>query len=457
MHHGHERCRLPARMLVLVALAASRCRRGATQARHARATTSWPCARCSAPSRTARSVTWYWNGYRLQPRAGRAGPPALRGGGHEHPPVRSARRREGRQLQDGHPRDPALRGSEDRRGAAHLGQSLDRQAGEGRARQQRSRSTSASAPRTAPASPSQLPLVVNGEPVVATPPRCRCSTRIRSAATTRITSAASTTRPRCSISSVTWTSWPIRAASSASARVGWVRMSDWLPWMEMGDRAGLIYFNTAGRKLDRFEDMSETMKAEIKANYPAYVGAAAARRRAAERDELDLLQESHDAGRQMSEPAPAATRRAAMPVRNPRTGQVDYAIHPLDAPALAELAARLRRQPAGLGRGGHCASCGACCGNGPRRCWPIRPRWSTPCPRIPGATCWRSARFAPLRGLVEGYAALGVTLLARRGRAAVRGAGHRHRDAVRAVSPRRRHQPLEFSRSCCPRWMRSRR
>lgn len=58
--------------------------------------------------------------------------------------------------------------------------------------------------------------------------------------------------------------------ASVSARVAWVRMSDWLPWMEMGDRAGLVYFNTAGRRLDRFEDLSDTMKAEIKSTYPAY-------------------------------------------------------------------------------------------------------------------------------------------------------------------------------------------
>ncbi len=58
--------------------------------------------------------------------------------------------------------------------------------------------------------------------------------------------------------------------SSVDARVGWVRMSDWLPWMEMGGRAGLIYFSTAGRRLDRFEDLSETMQAEIRINYPDY-------------------------------------------------------------------------------------------------------------------------------------------------------------------------------------------
>jgi len=61
---------------------------------------------------------------------------------------------------------------------------------------------------------------------------------------------------------------PRRAA--VPSRVAWVRMSDWLPWMEMGGRAGLIYFNTAGRKLDRFEDMPEAFRAEIRINYPAY-------------------------------------------------------------------------------------------------------------------------------------------------------------------------------------------
>jgi hypothetical protein len=58
--------------------------------------------------------------------------------------------------------------------------------------------------------------------------------------------------------------------ASAPVRVGWVRISNWLPWMEMGDRVGLIYFHTAGRKLDRFDDISETMKAEIRLNYPIY-------------------------------------------------------------------------------------------------------------------------------------------------------------------------------------------
>lgn len=58
--------------------------------------------------------------------------------------------------------------------------------------------------------------------------------------------------------------------TSVPARVGWVRISNWLPWMEMGDRTGLLYFHTAGRKLDSFDDLSERMKQQIAKNYPEY-------------------------------------------------------------------------------------------------------------------------------------------------------------------------------------------
>jgi len=58
--------------------------------------------------------------------------------------------------------------------------------------------------------------------------------------------------------------------NSIAARVGWVRMSDWLPWMEMRGRAGIIYFHTAGRKVNSYDEISDLMKAEIARNYPEY-------------------------------------------------------------------------------------------------------------------------------------------------------------------------------------------
>lgn len=58
--------------------------------------------------------------------------------------------------------------------------------------------------------------------------------------------------------------------TTAQAKVGWVRMSDWLPWMEMSGREGVIYMHTAGRKLDSWDDLSDTIKDEIKKHYPEY-------------------------------------------------------------------------------------------------------------------------------------------------------------------------------------------
>lgn len=57
---------------------------------------------------------------------------------------------------------------------------------------------------------------------------------------------------------------------TAAITVGWVRIAGWLPWMEMGDRAGLMYTHAAGRKLDHFDQLPEIMRREIDANYPAW-------------------------------------------------------------------------------------------------------------------------------------------------------------------------------------------
>ncbi len=61
-----------------------------------------------------------------------------------------------------------------------------------------------------------------------------------------------------------------RDQHTAYANVAWVRISRWLPWMEMGDRAGLLYFNAVGAKLKSWDELPELMKKEIAANYPAY-------------------------------------------------------------------------------------------------------------------------------------------------------------------------------------------
>ena len=56
----------------------------------------------------------------------------------------------------------------------------------------------------------------------------------------------------------------------AYPNIAWVRIAQWLPWMEMGGRAGLMYVNAVGHKLRDFSQLSETMRAEIARHYPSY-------------------------------------------------------------------------------------------------------------------------------------------------------------------------------------------
>ncbi|MCY4357019.1 MAG: DUF1838 family protein [Gammaproteobacteria bacterium] len=52
--------------------------------------------------------------------------------------------------------------------------------------------------------------------------------------------------------------------------VSWVRLSQWLPWMEMNGREGVMYFNAQGAKLATWEDLPAMMKNEIDTYYPEY-------------------------------------------------------------------------------------------------------------------------------------------------------------------------------------------
>jgi hypothetical protein len=61
---------------------------------------------------------------------------------------------------------------------------------------------------------------------------------------------------------------------TAYPMVSWVRVSQWAPWMEMGDRPGQMVFNAMGRKLPGgFEELPDVLKKEIRANYPIYESA----------------------------------------------------------------------------------------------------------------------------------------------------------------------------------------
>ena len=52
--------------------------------------------------------------------------------------------------------------------------------------------------------------------------------------------------------------------------VGWVRVAQWLPWMEMGSLTGQMIGTAPGRSLRAWDDLPAVMKAEIEKHYPAY-------------------------------------------------------------------------------------------------------------------------------------------------------------------------------------------
>jgi hypothetical protein len=56
-----------------------------------------------------------------------------------------------------------------------------------------------------------------------------------------------------------------------SVSISWARVSDWIPWMKMGGRSGLVVFTTVGKRVASIDDLSEPLRSEIKSNYPTYL------------------------------------------------------------------------------------------------------------------------------------------------------------------------------------------
>lgn len=57
---------------------------------------------------------------------------------------------------------------------------------------------------------------------------------------------------------------------TANIHVGWVRISDWLPWMMMEGREGIMYMHAAGRKVAGFDELGPVMKEYINTKAPLY-------------------------------------------------------------------------------------------------------------------------------------------------------------------------------------------
>lgn len=56
-----------------------------------------------------------------------------------------------------------------------------------------------------------------------------------------------------------------------SASISWARVSNWLPWMRMRGRVGMIVFTTVGMRVAEIDDLGEPLRSELRKNYPAYL------------------------------------------------------------------------------------------------------------------------------------------------------------------------------------------
>jgi len=53
--------------------------------------------------------------------------------------------------------------------------------------------------------------------------------------------------------------------------LAWTRVADWLPWMKMGDKIGVMYTSTVGGRIKSIDDLPEPLLTELKTNYPLYM------------------------------------------------------------------------------------------------------------------------------------------------------------------------------------------
>jgi hypothetical protein len=57
---------------------------------------------------------------------------------------------------------------------------------------------------------------------------------------------------------------------SNDTHVSWSRVSKWLPWMKMGDRAGQMIYTGAGKRVTTWEELPEILKNELKRVKPEF-------------------------------------------------------------------------------------------------------------------------------------------------------------------------------------------
>ena len=62
-----------------------------------------------------------------------------------------------------------------------------------------------------------------------------------------------------------------KIAALTQSNISWSRVAQWLPWMQMGDRAGIMVFNATGFSTFDEEEIWPALKAAIQERYPTYM------------------------------------------------------------------------------------------------------------------------------------------------------------------------------------------
>ena len=65
----------------------------------------------------------------------------------------------------------------------------------------------------------------------------------------------------------------VNGDSITMSRLAWARISQWLPWMEMGSRPGLLIVNATGYSTFDLEDLPDSLISALKERYPLYLTA----------------------------------------------------------------------------------------------------------------------------------------------------------------------------------------
>lgn len=62
-----------------------------------------------------------------------------------------------------------------------------------------------------------------------------------------------------------------KIAALSQSNISWSRVAQWLPWMQMGDRAGIMIFNATGFSTFDEDEIWPALKAAIQERYPKYM------------------------------------------------------------------------------------------------------------------------------------------------------------------------------------------